>query len=137
MADLPMSHGDDASSNIYDKVSIAVDTVWQFLHVGVAFFLFYEDRILCVYSLTGFLGVMASVSALGSSGKYMPTFGDTLWRISIPSCAILSVVISMISRLMGWFSYSAMCGISAILLIMTIAITTLTVRSDKDARLKM
>ena len=33
---------------------VIVDNVWQYVHIGAAAFLFYEDHLLCLYSLLGF-----------------------------------------------------------------------------------
>lgn len=33
---------------------VVVDNVWQYVHIGAAAFLFYEDNLLGLYSLLGF-----------------------------------------------------------------------------------
>ena len=42
---------------------VIVDNVWQYVHIGAAAFLFYEDHLLCLYSLLGF------ASLCGASAK--------------------------------------------------------------------
>ena len=42
---------------------VVVDNVWQYVHIGAAGFLFYEDHLLCLYSLLGFASLCGAFDA--------------------------------------------------------------------------
>mmetsp|Transcript_42159 Transcript_42159/g.76414 ORF Transcript_42159/g.76414 Transcript_42159/m.76414 type:complete len:141 (+) Transcript_42159:78-500(+) len=111
-----------------------IDVVWQYAHVGVASFLFYEDRILFACTATGYLGLVCGIVALSASGT-SPMQGERLWRISIPACGILSVVVSLGSRVIGWTSAQAVTTICFLLLVTSLVITVGSVKGEKEMHL--
>eukprot|EP00931_Biecheleriopsis_adriatica_P006881 TRINITY_DN108225_c0_g1_i1.p1 TRINITY_DN108225_c0_g1~~TRINITY_DN108225_c0_g1_i1.p1 ORF type:complete len:141 (+),score=15.61 TRINITY_DN108225_c0_g1_i1:84-506(+) len=133
---LPMAAPPKKGFDVQETVSVIIDNVWQYVHIGAAAFLFYEDRLLCLYTLVGFASLLCGVIVTGRSGKIIPTMGDQLWRISIPASAILSVTLSLGCRVLGWVSTRATCIFCVLLPIAVFGITTVTVKADKTARLR-
>ncbi|CAK9083139.1 unnamed protein product [Durusdinium trenchii] len=121
--------------NIQETVAVVVDNVWQYVHIGAAAFLFYEDHLLCLYSLLGFVSLCGGVVAASSSGTIVPTMGEELWRIVIPASAILAVTTSLGCRVAGWISATATCCFCVLLPVVIVALTTVTLKNDKTARL--
>ena len=121
--------------NIQETVSVVVDNVWQYVHIGAAAFLFYEDNLLGLYSLLGFASLCGGVMAT-SSGGVIPTMGEELWRIAIPASAILSVITSLGCRVAGWTSAWVTCCFCVLLPAAILALTMVTIKNDKTARLR-
>ncbi|CAJ1332089.1 unnamed protein product [Effrenium voratum] len=138
---LPMDSGASTSKaktpldNIQEKVSVIVDNVWQYVHIAAAAFLFYEDRLLCLYSLLGFASLCGGVVVASSSGV-VPTMGEELWRIAIPASAILSVTTSLGCRVAGWISTKATVVFCLLLPLAVMGLTTVTLKNDKTAKLR-
>ncbi|CAE7153821.1 unnamed protein product [Symbiodinium pilosum] len=123
--------------SIQDIVSVVVDSVWQYVHVAAAAFLFYEDRLLCLYSLVGFASLCCGVVAASRTGGVVPVMGEELWRIAIPASAIISVTTSLGCRIAGWVSAKATCCLCVLVPAAIVGLTTVTVRNDKTARLRL
>mmetsp|Transcript_55549 Transcript_55549/g.140790 ORF Transcript_55549/g.140790 Transcript_55549/m.140790 type:complete len:129 (-) Transcript_55549:75-461(-) len=126
--------GEEPKATLVDKVTnFFVDNLWQYAHIAGAAFLFYEDRLLCSCSIAGFVGLIAACMLLEAT-RVSPTHGDRLWRTVVPVCGALAVVFSIGARLMGWTSHMKICGA---LLAVCFGITMVTVKGDKDARLRL
>lgn len=55
-----------------------MDNVWQYVHIGAAAFLFYEDHLLCLYSLLGFVSLCGDLArAAGTTNRDMQS--EQLW----------------------------------------------------------
>eukprot|EP00929_Paragymnodinium_shiwhaense_P040405 TRINITY_DN21101_c0_g1_i1.p1 TRINITY_DN21101_c0_g1~~TRINITY_DN21101_c0_g1_i1.p1 ORF type:complete len:134 (+),score=19.48 TRINITY_DN21101_c0_g1_i1:138-539(+) len=117
-------------ASLQEAGAALLDNMWQFAHIGGAAFLFYEDRVLCACSLIGYLGLALGVAGLMFSGME-PTMGDRLYGTTIPVCGSLAVVTSTASRIMGRYYSTAV-----LLFIVNLAITVVTVRGDKAAKLR-
>lgn len=123
-------------SRLQETVSVVVDNVWQYVHIGAAGFLFYEDNLLGLYSLLGFAALCCGVM-VASTGGVIPTMGEELWRIAIPASAILSVTTSLGCRVAGWTSAWVTCCFCVLLPMAILALTTVTIKNDKTARLRL
>merc|ERR1719330_1500379 len=109
-----------------------VDSVWQLVCIGGALLVFYEDRVLCLLGIAGFVGLICSVLCLEVIG-YVPTRGDRLWGVVIPGCSTLAVVISVTCRLRGHMV--APWAACFVCLALAAGLSTVAIRGDKDARM--
>merc|ERR1719401_3263068 len=126
--------GQEEKETVFQKVgNFFTENLWQYAHIAGAAFLFYEDRLLCACSVAGFIGLLGGCLAL-EAARISPTMGDRLWRTVIPVCGVLAVTFSLGSRLMHITAHKSVC---AALFMVSFGVTTLTVKGDKDARLRL
>mmetsp|Transcript_26829 Transcript_26829/g.80881 ORF Transcript_26829/g.80881 Transcript_26829/m.80881 type:complete len:133 (-) Transcript_26829:412-810(-) len=129
----PMMADEDKETALQKVGNFLTDNVWQYAHIAGAAFLFYEDRLLFACSIAGFVGLLGGCLAL-EAARIAPTYGERLWRAVVPVCGALAVVFSLGSRLMHITAHASVCAAT---LVACFGVTALTVRGDKDARLRL